>query len=513
MMLWAVAAMLLATGAAAMKTTAAESILTNIVDVSGFTKSVSFELTQHDFNRCFLFTAEEFTGPFTTSNLIAAIRAGGVEVRTVFSDVIALNDLLARTDLRSRFPSVPLPKEAEDLVDRPTSPASLERQELNRRILEAVYPSQCPKKEFKTIYTTQGLIEALRADGIEVPVSTGYKSFWEWSFKGRYTATNLVAAIRADGIVMPEAESEIKSLNALLKGPCLRTQFPNVSLAWEANELLKREMTLSVTEREVLNRLILEAVYPKQCPKRGINADLESLSKLLKGNVLTQIAKRVTLARDATELMERASSLNVVELVRLNRRILEATYPEKCPLTKPWIKAETIMKLTSLLNEQGIPVCLETISRGTNGNDVAIKVSNTKATAKEILDEACRNHGFKYEEHDGMVNLFPADATTLGEKYPLNRRVAHLKIGGCMVHDAIDKLAEAAVGGVKLLHFTIRKIDNTRRRISPLELNNVSVREAVNKIVKSAKLRTWFCIVNMPTSQSPWPESVWYDLE
>ena len=126
MMVWAVVALLIV-GESGVETRASDSILTNVVDVSGFTKWVSFDLTQHDFERSFLFTAGEFTGQFTTSNLIAAIKMGGVEIRPVFLgtteiDVIALNDVLARADLRSRFPNISLPKETEDLIDCPASP-------------------------------------------------------------------------------------------------------------------------------------------------------------------------------------------------------------------------------------------------------------------------------------------------------------------------------------------------------------------------------------------------------
>ena len=302
-----------------------------------------------------------------------------------------------------------------------------------------------------------------------VPMSSGYTRFREWSFKGRCTASNLVAAIKADGVAIPKASSEVKSLNALLRGSCLRSKFPNAPLIWEANDLLKREPTLNESEREVLNRLILEAAYPKQCPKRGINADLESLSKLLRGKVLVQIASCVALPSDAAELMERASSLNELERVRLNRRILEAAYPEGCPKKKPWIEPDTIIKLVALLREQGIPTCLETISRGPEGNDSAIKVSSIKAPAKVILDEVCRNHGFRYEEHDGLVNLFHATTITLGEDHPLNRRVEHLKIEECTVNAAIDKVGENVAKHVRFLHISIRKSDNSQKRITPLK--------------------------------------------
>lgn len=75
-------------------------------------------------------------------------------------------------------------------------------------------------------------------------------------FRGQYSPVDLIAAIAADGIEVPKTSSEIKSLNALLRGSSLRPRFPSVPLYRE-----------KFRSEEALNRRILEAVYPLKCPK------------------------------------------------------------------------------------------------------------------------------------------------------------------------------------------------------------------------------------------------------
>lgn len=59
--------------------------------------------------------------------------------------------------------------------------------------------------------------------------------------------------------------------------------------------------------------------------------EIERLNTLLSGGVLNQIGARVSLPKKWASLMKRASGLNEGERVRLNRLILEAAYPLKCP--------------------------------------------------------------------------------------------------------------------------------------------------------------------------------------
>jgi len=107
--------------------------------------------------------------------------------------------------------------------------------------------------------------------------------FWLGEFGGKLTTGNLVKALAADGIEVPKATGyfgqgagqyliqvtcEIESLNKLLSGSVLTQTGSQVSLPDDGMDLLLQAANLTESERAKLNRLILEAAFPKQCPKR-----------------------------------------------------------------------------------------------------------------------------------------------------------------------------------------------------------------------------------------------------
>jgi hypothetical protein len=98
---------------------------------------------------------------------------------------------------------------------------------------------------------------------------SGDSEFLESEFSRQLTTRDLIAAITADRIAVPAAPSEIESLNELLSGPSLRSRFPRTSLPRKAGELVQRELTLRTKGRVKLNRFILEAAYPRACPKKA----------------------------------------------------------------------------------------------------------------------------------------------------------------------------------------------------------------------------------------------------
>jgi hypothetical protein len=160
--------------------------------------------------------------------------------------------------------------------------------------------------------------------------------------------------------------------------------------------------------------------------------------------------------------------------------------------TIPLIKPDSISSLAALLGEQGIRVCLETVSHGPEGSDFKIKVSTTKARAKDILDVVCRNHAYKYDEHEGFVNLFPAHVRLLGDKYPLNRRVAHLKLENTKIHEAVKSIGRHFLNPLTFINGSpIHTSD--KAQVSFIDVNNLTVREILNRLVKSAGLTRWNC--------------------
>lgn len=85
-------------------------------------------------------------------------------------------------------------------------------------------------------------------------------------FGGTFTPHELVEAIAAHGIAMPRGGGDIESLNKLLKDASLYPEFKGTALTKKGKVLLRNESNLGERDRKKLNRLILEAAFPSQCP-------------------------------------------------------------------------------------------------------------------------------------------------------------------------------------------------------------------------------------------------------
>lgn len=84
----------------------------------------------------------------------------------------------------------------------------------------------------------------------------------------QFTAHRLIEAITARAIEVPQAPTEIERLNQLLSGGSLLDQFKEITLPEEAAWMVERDMPRQLDEERIrLNRLILEAAFPKQCPR------------------------------------------------------------------------------------------------------------------------------------------------------------------------------------------------------------------------------------------------------
>lgn len=115
---------------------------------------------------------------------------------------------------------------------------------------------------------------------------------------GNFTTRGLIDAITAQGIEVPEvitepndpqATKEIERLNRLLsEGRRLHERFKEkIILPDEAKDLAERESSLSQDERIRLNRLILDAAFPEQCPKNRYSPFLQR--KLEAGDIVPLI--------------------------------------------------------------------------------------------------------------------------------------------------------------------------------------------------------------------------------
>lgn len=191
----------------------------------------------------FKFLPGEFSGQFTIRGLLEAIAAHGIEIpqarpgKPQLTDIQALNKLLAKKSIYDNFPHLALPAEAMALLQklhRQQALLSEQQIQLNRQILQTAFPDKCPKKL--------------------IPEEESRK---------------LLKAISAQGISMPPAPTAMESLNKLLSGDSLHDRFSNIPLPKEAEGLLSQGSGLSEIERIKLNRLILGAAFPNECPKPG----------------------------------------------------------------------------------------------------------------------------------------------------------------------------------------------------------------------------------------------------
>jgi hypothetical protein len=163
------------------------------------------------------FLMNEFFSPFSIRRLLEVIAAGGIQVPDATTEIESLNKLLNSNVLYRHFKKkAPSSKVVECLLEKAAERRGVERLKLNRLILQRVYPEECPQ--------------------------------------------------------FPPAESELESLNRMLRGTGLHRQFRHLVLCKEAKRLMKRESELTDNDRTRLNRFILEAAYPQECPKNGFLA-------------------------------------------------------------------------------------------------------------------------------------------------------------------------------------------------------------------------------------------------
>ena len=100
----------------------------------------------HHYGRPFSYTfsAQEFNGPFTTQGLVQALAARGVSLPPGTNDIESLNTLLKDGSLSSRLQGTVLTRQGEALRQQASNLGERDRIKLNRLILEAACPSQCP---------------------------------------------------------------------------------------------------------------------------------------------------------------------------------------------------------------------------------------------------------------------------------------------------------------------------------------------------------------------------------
>ena len=253
-----------------------------------------------------VFSESEFSGQFKIRLLKEAILADNIPLPAARSELESLNNLLKGRSLHLQPKLCNIcPPEAVDLSKRESTLELEERIKLNRLILEAAYPLECPKTAREShVKAASALAQSVMNTG-----KVGSSEFVVLDFirddRPKYALLN---AIRADGIAIPKATTELKSLNSLLRGSELSKLRTRVSLPKEADDLVAREANLTEEERVTLNRLTLEAVYFKQCPKKKTREDIEKRKAggLNLYDELTDESKKPDPMDETTQIMAKA---------------------------------------------------------------------------------------------------------------------------------------------------------------------------------------------------------------
>lgn len=147
------------------------------------------------------------------------------------------------------------------------------------------------------------------------------------------------------------------------------------------------------------------------------------------------------------------------------------------------LKSASIQDFVRVLGTKGIRVCYE--STTTDPHDIEIHVRDM--TLKNVLDKLCKPDAYKYWNHAGTVTLAPVGLVTLGEKYPLNRRVERFSVVNKTAYEAFLLLQKAAGNEIGL--FTAKEKLPTNR--ASLNLQNVTAREILSQIVTTWQLKSW----------------------
>ena len=115
-------------------------------------------------------------------------------------------------------------------------------------------------------------------------------NFENCEFKDGFTPQGLREALERDGIVVPKARSEIAALNLLLTndvivrklfGP-VRPDFRS-SIQWDSK-------MMGGDDRRRINRIVLETIYPLQCPRLQLKNDLKINQRPVLANDFVQSA-------------------------------------------------------------------------------------------------------------------------------------------------------------------------------------------------------------------------------
>ena len=221
------------------------------------------------------FSEIQFTETLTASGLIRAIIDSGIFMPNGKNDIDRLNNLLHTKGLYKKFPNLPLPAEATDLINREAQLEEIELVKLNQIVLEAAYPQYIPSdlKHLdmlsKSFVSLIGLFELFES-GYLKPKSIELKEDIEEAIK---------AILEIEGFELKRkpyygkkqehrgfSQKNINTLNFLLKKCRIR-----VGVDFESNHILANSADLKPTNHKISSGLL------KYIQRAGLKNKLSNL--------------------------------------------------------------------------------------------------------------------------------------------------------------------------------------------------------------------------------------------
>ncbi len=153
---------------------------------------------------------------------------------------------------------------------------------------------------------------------------------------------------------------------------------------------------------------------------------------------------------------------------------------------------EAVLKLIGL----GCSISYESMAGIQDGQNKSVTLSKSNVSLNDILSELCKAFNYSYEVNGKVINLFPTVSTSLGEQYPLNKKIAHFSVGNKKVNDIFRELRKMT--HVHIYMFLGRDSDEVT-----IDLKNCSIRQILNEIINQSKrFHTWNAGISLGDSGS-----------
>ena len=137
---------------------------------------------------------------------------------------------------------------------------------------------------------------------------------------------------------------------------------------------------------------------------------------------------------------------------------------------------------------------------GLNENDKKeLIMSNGTFSVNTLLEKLHSTLGYDFERKDDRITIFTPSTRNLGDKYPLNVFIPHLRLENVDAYSAMQIMAKA-------IHAEIMcptpPTKGEKNLLITLVLQNTSVRDALSQIAASAGYLGWQATAMVPESGS-----------